>query len=141
MPRNHIRWPFFLSLPHLPFPHHHPPPFHHPMAPSPPPAPVSMSTHDQRAANCSTSVLSAPPTIKPKSTSCKPQQLNADESASKRSKPTDANADDDNNEGGKRGADRRTEGAEREGNRGQAENQEPRGPASPLLLTMTPRQP
>ncbi|KAF8955492.1 hypothetical protein BDZ97DRAFT_1926705 [Flammula alnicola] len=106
MPRNHIRWPFFPSLPHLPSPppstpifpppHHHPPPFHHPVALSPPPAPASMTARDQRAANRSAGSLSAPPTTHSKSTSRKRQQSNANESASKRRKPADdANDDDD----------------------------------------------
>ncbi|KAF8961578.1 hypothetical protein BDZ97DRAFT_1664120 [Flammula alnicola] len=79
------------------------------MAPSPPPAPASMSARDQRAANRSAGTLSAPTTAKSKSTSRKRQQSNAEESASKRSKPAnDANDDDDDdakeaNEGRKGG--------------------------------------
>ncbi|KAF8951729.1 hypothetical protein BDZ97DRAFT_1909735 [Flammula alnicola] len=49
------------------------------MAPSPPPAPASMSARDQRTANRSAGALSAPTTTKSKSTSCKRQQSNADE--------------------------------------------------------------
>jgi hypothetical protein len=65
------------------------------MAPSPPPsavAPPSVASRDQRAANRSATNL-APASQKPKSTSRKRQQSNADEPVNKRYKTV---ADDDN---------------------------------------------
>lgn len=54
------------------------------MPPSPPPAPPSKIARDQRAANRSAGLV--PVSSKPKSTSRKRQQSNADESVSKRNK-------------------------------------------------------
>ena len=66
--------------------------------PKPPPAVVqpSVSSRDQRAANRSATAL-APGSPKPKSTSRKRQQSNADESINKRNKTT-ADDNDDANE-------------------------------------------
>jgi hypothetical protein len=72
----------------------------HSMAPSPPPAVAlpSVTSRDQRAANRSaTSLAPATESHKPKSTSRKRQQSNADESVNKRNK-TVADDDDDANE-------------------------------------------
>jgi hypothetical protein len=63
------------------------------MPPSPPP---TMSAHDQRAANRTTGLAVVP--AKPKSTSRKRQQSNADESASKRNKTVVSDSDDAINE-------------------------------------------